>query len=198
MTCTEEGCDRLAHARTVCSTHYHQRRRLGTLDELPNANEEAKARPSRVRPKPAKRRLWAAESCQVEGCEVPPIARNLCGKHYQRAKLEGTLPPTIRVQLGGVTPCRIEGCTVMAKARGRCSKHAALLRRYGLTDEQMATLPRGCLVCGSTYRVHVDHCHQTGRFRGVLCSGCNTALGLLGDDPARIRALLAYLLAGGE
>jgi hypothetical protein len=38
----------------------------------------------------------------------------------------------------------------------------------------------------------VDHCHTTGRVRGLLCHYCNSALGLLKDDPARVAGLLAY------
>lgn len=38
-----------------------------------------------------------------------------------------------------------------------------------------------------------DHDHVTGATRGLLCSKCNTAIGLLGDDPAVIAAALAYL-----
>ncbi len=41
-------------------------------------------------------------------------------------------------------------------------------------------------------RLFVDHCHDTGKVRGLLCSTCNSALGLLKEDPARIAGLLAY------
>jgi hypothetical protein len=39
----------------------------------------------------------------------------------------------------------------------------------------------------------VDHDHKTGKVRGILCHKCNIALGLIGDDPARARALANYL-----
>lgn len=56
--------------------------------------------------------------------------------------------------------------------------------------------PAQCESCGQSpggRALHWDHCHMTGLFRGWLCAGCNTALGALGDDPARIDALRAYL-----
>jgi hypothetical protein len=39
----------------------------------------------------------------------------------------------------------------------------------------------------------VDHCHRSGRVRGLLCASCNTALGLLADDVNRIMAAAIYL-----
>jgi Recombination endonuclease VII len=41
--------------------------------------------------------------------------------------------------------------------------------------------------------LHVDHCHKTGKVRGLLCTNCNTALGLLKEDPERVQALLLYV-----
>lgn len=40
---------------------------------------------------------------------------------------------------------------------------------------------------------HIDHDHQTGKVRGVLCSRCNMALGLLHDSPATLARLIEYL-----
>jgi hypothetical protein len=56
--------------------------------------------------------------------------------------------------------------------------------------------PDACESCGvkPTGVVVFDHCHATGEFRGWLCSGCNSALGMLKDDPDKIKALLTYLL----
>ena len=54
-----------------------------------------------------------------------------------------------------------------------------------------------CGICGeenrSGHRLAVDHDHTTGRVRGLLCHRCNTAIGLLRDDPALLRAAIEYL-----
>lgn len=70
-------------------------------------------------------------------------------------------------------------------------------RRYGVTPEQyQAVLDRQggrCYSCPATEGLCVDHCHETGRFRGILCDSCNKALGLLRDDVSRIERLKQYL-----
>ena len=43
------------------------------------------------------------------------------------------------------------------------------------------------------WRGELDHDHTTGKIRALLCLPCNTALGLLRDDPIRIEALLGYI-----
>lgn len=50
-----------------------------------------------------------------------------------------------------------------------------------------------CAICLAARPAHVDHCHNTGRVRGVLCFNCNSGLGLLRDDPAAVRRAAAYL-----
>jgi len=80
------------------------------------------------------------------------------------------------------------------------------LKQYGLTAEQYAAMLEAqnhrCAICrepetaqrnGQTKMLGVDHNHATGAVRGLLCLRCNTALGLLLDDTARLRAALAYL-----
>lgn len=57
-----------------------------------------------------------------------------------------------------------------------------------------------CAICGVPDQTdgrifHVDHCHETGVIRGLLCHKCNPALGLLKDDPAILRAAADYLEA---
>ncbi|MFI0981654.1 endonuclease domain-containing protein [Streptomyces sp. NPDC021093] len=83
-------------------------------------------------------------------------------------------------------PCRAE--------QGRADH---LKRSYGLTeaerDEMIASQAGVCTICLKAPAVHVDHCHETGRVRGVLCFNCNAAIGQLGDDPDTLRRAIAYL-----
>jgi 5-methylcytosine-specific restriction endonuclease McrA len=77
---------------------------------------------------------------------------------------------------------------------------------YGLTLEQyeaMLIAQHGvCAVCrqpetalrrGTVKSLDVDHNHTTNQIRGLLCSACNNSLGMLREDPLRIRALAEYI-----
>jgi len=76
-------------------------------------------------------------------------------------------------------------------------------RNYGisLNDYQaIYTEQHGrCLGCGSEKSahgrngLHVDHCHVTGKIRGLLCNMCNQALGRAKDNPVVLRTLASYL-----
>jgi hypothetical protein len=54
-----------------------------------------------------------------------------------------------------------------------------------------------CAICfdapDDPYTLQVDHCHETGAVRGLLCPNCNSALGRLGEDPERIRRAADYV-----
>jgi hypothetical protein len=53
-----------------------------------------------------------------------------------------------------------------------------------------------CECCGlppGARALNLDHCHETGAFRGWLCGRCNTALGQLGDNEQGLLRALAYL-----
>ncbi|MGY1502089.1 endonuclease VII domain-containing protein [Streptomyces sp. QTS52] len=50
-----------------------------------------------------------------------------------------------------------------------------------------------CCICLAASAVQVDHCHKTGRVRGVVCFNCNSGLGLLRDDPDAMHRAADYL-----
>lgn len=72
-----------------------------------------------------------------------------------------------------------------------------LQSKYGITAAQRdAMLKRQggkCAGCRKPTRGVVDHCHTTGKVRGILCPACNIALGLTKDDPKTLRRLACYL-----
>ena len=78
-----------------------------------------------------------------------------------------------------------------------------LKKNYGLTPEDFETLlvsqSNLCACCGtaepkgSSNQWHVDHCHQSGKVRGLLCNACNIGIGCLGDNLEGIRNALNYL-----
>lgn len=84
----------------------------------------------------------------------------------------------------------------------------ALFSKYGLTLEGYDILYKKqdgrCAVCkrpersvdrweGKIRRLQVDHCHETGRVRGLLCYRCNVLIGGLGDTVEAIERVLVYL-----
>lgn len=75
----------------------------------------------------------------------------------------------------------------------------SLKYNYSLTMEeyQVRVKAQGgrCAICGeeSDRRLHVDHNHETGAVRDLLCEWCNHAIGKAKDDPARLRAMADYL-----
>lgn len=77
------------------------------------------------------------------------------------------------------------------------------IRRYGVTPEdweQMFETQGGrCKICkkhqSELSRVfHIDHCHSTGKVRGLLCMNCNTGLGNFKDNPVLLSSALNYLM----
>lgn len=74
--------------------------------------------------------------------------------------------------------------------------------RYGIShserDAMIQKQRNRCASCEETIgkeiprTVNIDHCHKSGTVRGILCSACNTSLGLMKDDPIRIRKLAMY------
>ncbi len=77
-----------------------------------------------------------------------------------------------------------------------CASNAATASRYRMTISDLAAFraARGykCEICGNEGQ-HIDHNHQTGQVRGLLCANCNSAIGKLRESPALFAAALAYL-----
>jgi hypothetical protein len=100
-------------------------------------------------------------------------------------------------------------CTCLSKKQDRLTnpekwKNYALRSVFGIglqKYQQLFAAQSGrCAICGTTKAagrwntlLHVDHDHQSGKVRGLLCGHCNLALGNMKDDPARLRAAADYI-----
>lgn len=82
------------------------------------------------------------------------------------------------------------------------TRRGNLKSRFGITVEEYTSMfnsQQGCCsICNkhqSDFRRNfaVDHCHITGKVRGLLCVNCNTAIGKLNDNPELLRSALSYL-----
>src|SRR5882762_5639324 len=105
--------------------------------------------------------------------------------------------------------CR--GCTATYQKSKRTDYRGAALRRhalkknFGITpaqyDQMFAEQKGRCAICkvdksGTEHSAFlcVDHDHETGDVRGLLCHQCNTGIGMLKDDPSLLRRAVKYLL----
>jgi hypothetical protein len=74
-------------------------------------------------------------------------------------------------------------------------------KEYGITKAEFQNMVSSqnnkCLICNSCFevesKIHIDHCHETGFVRGLLCPKCNQGIGLLGDSVEILESAIMYL-----
>ena len=154
--------------------------------------------------------------------EADIVRRYLSGDTIYRVSRDLGLSEAVvyRVLVRTKTPCRSRGYAAYAKDGLNYHQRAyrklradperwsiendrryfrAVRRKYGLTREAYEALlahqDGRCAICGGvpTKRLRVDHCHQTGKVRGLLCDLCNSGIGKLRDDPDRLARAIEYL-----
>jgi len=162
--------------------------------------------------------------CKVEECQSQKIiARGYCQYHYDRQRRYGDLTTRPKqltcedcnqvfdVRRTGNLPVVCDSCfTKRHRAKQRADR-----RRKGLWELYKMTLDdykkmheeqQGkCLICNQKTKgrgekknqLAVDHCHETGKIRGLLCNYCNTGLGLFRDDMQLLKKAINYLKERG-
>jgi hypothetical protein len=192
MPCQIDGCTRPHKARGLCQTHYAQRLRGSDFSPIR----------SRVREKPPE--------CVEEGCAEPVKSKGLCKMHYQRLLRHGHT--RYRDRKKPAKQCGILGCDNVLYAKDLCHSHYAKQRKwkaYGVDAtryQEMLREQKGvCAICsqpekitdnasGKSKDLAIDHDHVTGAIRALLCSACNTAIGLFNDDEGLLAKAQTYVL----
>lgn len=219
--CTVEGCDKIAHGRGLCHMHLRRERVSGTLadpregrgklmtehDLYPQWVDFKRAR----NPRPVidlwKEDFWAF----LAGVGERPSRRHRLHR-IDKTKPMGPSNFEWRIALVEKLPGEDIGA-YQKRYRAAHKDHygtdyhnAALTSRYGLTvsDLQAMAIAQNhrCAICdeleselrnGKAKHLAVDHDHNTGAVRGLLCSACNTGIGKFKDDPKLLQAAIAYL-----
>ena len=162
--------------------------------------------------------------CKLEGCHQLRYAKKLCNAHYARqyrgCKNERPLNALIPCAECGnefiaktarskycSRPCAMRYWRKNNPERRSELNRKHLLLRYGINQDQYDGLliaQNGrCAICKlppknngrtSSANLHVDHCHKTGKIRGLLCTNCNTAIGLLKDSKETLCSAIKYLI----
>lgn len=169
--CDLDGCSRPHYAAGYCNPHWRRWKRSGD----PGSVEVNSPTPGQ---------------CGFPECDRPKSCKGLCATHYAQKQRGLSLAPISRQ---GRQPLR----------------DLILMRVYGINrarfDEMLAAQNNGCAVCGgvnaSGRDFHVDHDHSCcegtkscGKcVRGLLCSRCNTGLGMFKDSPELLGAAARYI-----
>jgi Recombination endonuclease VII len=119
-------------------------------------------------------------TCAIDDCEEAYCAKGLCRKHYNAKRKSDP-----------------------EHQRREHAKHVT--RTFGIEIEEYERLAREqggvCAICERVpgkRRLCVDHDHDTGRVRALLCGACNRAIGCMADDPALLELAAQYLVAHGR
>lgn len=165
-------------------------------------------------PKPRKQPDEAAERARYEERWAQPKRCTKCGEIKDRSEFhksrDGNHGPILKPRC---KVCSTEQALQWFhdnKERNKENKHRwSLAKNYGLTPEDYLAMLESqggaCAICGEAetkehgrtgtkFRLAVDHCHETGRIRGLLCQVCNRVIGLFQDDTDRHQKAINYLL----
>lgn len=141
-----------------------------------------------------------SRQCSTPGCSNKHKAKGLCAKHYD------ALPRRVKRRMRYYESYPAEKKVQSTLKHRRANKEHYLdwhlKRNFGIgLDQYNQLLERQgcrCAICGDHQselpkRLAVDHCHDTGIVRGLLCSSCNQAIGALGDTLEAIETAYLYL-----
>jgi Recombination endonuclease VII len=185
-TCSDPGCRRQSFARGLCQRHYGIAYRSGTLP-----------------PKQPKQLILGEHSLTNVDRDARTADCSICGPQ---------VPIRVRVRTGGGgIECMIKRVESRRQwnrshrrpARQHSDRKYKRYKKYKLTqddyDRMVAEQQGCCAICHSKPPVlAIDHDHETGAVRGLLCHKCNIGIGFLRDDIDLLYSAIQYLTTYGS
>ena len=212
--CSIDGCDALAVGSGYCDKHYRRFRKHGT--PTPDAAENwghSHGHPMYDRWRWIRQRrsqpidpAWANDFWQfVRDIGDPPSPRHTLRRIDERAPYGPAnfywREPSTEVPLTD-KQAHAEYQRAYRIAQPHILKNLHLKKSYGIDlaefNRMLTDQNGGCAICGRPEKrkgkpLAVDHCHTSKHVRGLLCSACNTLIGLADESVARLESAVAYL-----
>ncbi len=212
--CVVDRCEHLTHRKVdqYCSTHYWRFKKYGTPELPPKENRRAH---------PFYHLWFDRKGCRVKEWDelsqfIADISPKPDGDYFLVRLRDDVWGPTnfkwqphLKRREGEANKnwwarkrqARLANIPAMDRTRD-------LKRRFGLTPDDyqaMMSAHNGvCAICakpetafdpkaGTRKSLAIDHCHASGKIRGLLCWRCNGTLGKIEDDISLLKAMIAYL-----
>lgn len=197
-----------------------QRQRFPIEHTCPDGSDRSRC--ACVRARKARRRQETPRRCGQPDCSRPHNARGLCLRHDTQARHRERMarrpaPDPVPAGAKRCGRCRVvkpldhfhRHKGVLDGRTGHCRPCRLLDNRerlYGVTEAQIEALyvfqGGRCAIGWHGGALALDHCHDSGKVRGLLCLRHNKGLGFFDHDPAAFAEAVAYLLPhlslGGE
>ena len=123
------------------------------------------------------------------------MSRKICN-YCREMKDYSEFSPDGRHSTGRQSTCK--PCAASKAAQFRKDRpHYLQAQKFGVTEKEIQELKEKaggkCEICEQIGAKYIDHNHETGELRGLLCNGCNAGLGHLKDNPDILRNAVLYL-----
>lgn len=181
-SCIIDDCEEAIDSRGLCARHYSSARRKGTLEQYP--------------------RKLSTEWHQLTNVDKDLLRADcsVCGPDTEVRLRSATRLGTRSAECMTVVRAYRKRRVRRWSSEKRSQRAFRLKSKYNLTTqeyEDMKVSQEGrCAICNTTPKILVvDHCHSSGRVRGLLCASCNKALGFLRDNAEAARRAATYLSA---
>ena len=176
--CNVEGCLKEVRVKGLCGAHYFRQRRYGS-NELPKTKRE---------------KLLEEGKSYCPKCDKIKFTKDFSADKYT----------AFGVSIYCKECKKVKSKSRYIRYRDRYRNYV-LKKKFGITLQEYIDLfdkqGKKCAVCGKENKnkkpFPLDHCHKTGKVRGILCSQCNSGIGLFYDNVAFLKSAIEYLETSG-